>query len=83
MTVRGVCVRATAIAPVVALVRTPVSATGCEADAVASNARLVPYVKASLAASTGLVPAAVVTVTSTVPVPAEGATAVSTNDVPP
>jgi hypothetical protein len=42
------------------------------ADAVASNARLVPYVKESLAVSTGLVPAAVVTVTSTVPVPAEG-----------
>ena len=38
---RGVCVRATAIAPVVALVRSPVSATGCEADTVASNARLV------------------------------------------
>jgi mono/diheme cytochrome c family protein len=30
--VRGVCVRATAIAPVVALVRSPVSTTGCEAD---------------------------------------------------
>ncbi|MEU9371077.1 hypothetical protein AB0D71_41860 [Streptomyces avermitilis] len=39
--------------------------------------------KESLAVSTGLVPAAVVTVTSTVPVPAEGATAVSTNAVPP
>jgi hypothetical protein len=48
--------------------------TSWTADAVASNARLVPYVKASLAVSTGLVPAAVVTVTSTVPVPAEGAT---------
>jgi hypothetical protein len=30
--VRGVCLHATEIAPVVALVRSPVSATGCEAD---------------------------------------------------
>jgi hypothetical protein len=45
---------------------------GCLVQTVASNARLVPYVKESLAVSTGLVRAAVVTVTSTVPVPAEG-----------
>jgi hypothetical protein len=39
--------------------------------------------RAPVLVSTGLVPAAVVTVTSTVPVPAEGRPAVSTNDVPP
>jgi len=53
MTVRGVWVHVTEIAPVVAPVRSPVSATGCEADAVAGTASLEPYVKTSLAVSTG------------------------------
>ncbi|WP_159064581.1 hypothetical protein [Streptomyces olivochromogenes] len=41
------------------------------ADAVVGNAKWAPYVKKSLAESTGLVPAVVVMVTSAVPVPGE------------